>query len=109
MSINYRNPASPSDRPDVIGGPPVDQPAESGRDLNPGINDSLDQRQGSICDWSCPKCRQPEFYHRGQYNIQKLIHNLFGFHVIIKDILFYAGFAIMIALQRQNKIVGIGQ
>ncbi len=42
-------------------------------------------------------------------NIKELTRNLIGFYVIMEGIFFYAGFAMMLALRRQNKMVGIGQ
>ena len=51
----------------------------------------------------------PNFTTVGEENIQKLMHDLIGFYVIMEGIFFYAGFAMMLALKRQNKMVGIGQ
>lgn len=51
----------------------------------------------------------PNFTTVGEKNIQKFIHDLIGFYVIMEGIFFYAGFAMMLALKRQNKMVGIGQ
>lgn len=51
----------------------------------------------------------PEFTTEGAENIQKFLHDLIGFYVIMEGIFFYAGFAMMLALRRQNKMVGIGQ
>ena len=51
----------------------------------------------------------PKFTTVGEKNIQKLLHDLIGFYVIMEGIFFYAGFAMMLALKRQNKMVGIGQ
>jgi len=51
----------------------------------------------------------PQFTTVGEKNIQKLLHDLIGFYVIMEGIFFYAGFAMMLALKRQNKMVGIGQ
>ena len=42
-------------------------------------------------------------------NIQQFLHDLIGFYVIMEGIFFYAGFAMMLALKRQNKMVGIGE
>lgn len=41
--------------------------------------------------------------------IQEFIHDLIGYYVIMEGIFFYAGFAMMLALKRQNKMVGIGE
>jgi ribonucleoside-diphosphate reductase beta chain len=51
----------------------------------------------------------PDFITRGENNIQQFLHDLIGFYVIMEGIFFYAGFAMMLALKRQNKMVGIGQ
>src|SRR5207237_9089430 len=42
-------------------------------------------------------------------NVQKFIHDLIGYYVIMEGIFFYAGFAMMLALKRQDKMVGIGE
>lgn len=49
------------------------------------------------------------FSTNGTKNIQKFIHDLIGYYVIMEGIFFYAGFAMMLALKRQNKMVGIGE
>ena len=51
----------------------------------------------------------PNFTTEGTENIQRFLHDLVGFYVIMEGIFFYAGFAMMLALKRQNKMVGIGQ
>jgi len=56
---------------------------------------------GSILD--------PSFSTETAQDIQELIHDLIGYYVIMEGIFFYAGFAMMLALKRQNKMVGIGQ
>src|SRR3989304_10552745 len=50
----------------------------------------------------------PNFKTDSVENIQKFVHDLIGFYVIMEGIFFYAGFAMMLALKRQNKMVGIG-
>ena len=42
-------------------------------------------------------------------NIQQFIHDLIGYYVIMECIFFYAGFAMMLALKRQGKMIGIGE
>jgi ribonucleoside-diphosphate reductase beta chain len=49
------------------------------------------------------------FTTEGPENIRKFLHDLIGFYVIMEGIFFYAGFAMMLALKRQNKMTGIGQ
>jgi len=51
----------------------------------------------------------PRFTTEGTENIQKFVRDLVGFYVLMEGIFFYAGFAMMLALKRQNKMVGIGE
>lgn len=51
----------------------------------------------------------PNFTTQGSENIQKFVHDLIGFYVIMEGIFFYAGFAMMLALKRQGKMIGIGE
>ncbi|MBR9699705.1 ribonucleotide-diphosphate reductase subunit beta [Candidatus Woesearchaeota archaeon] len=51
----------------------------------------------------------PAFVTEGTENIRKFVHDLVGYYVIMEGIYFYAGFAMMLALKRQNKMVGIGE
>jgi len=51
----------------------------------------------------------PNFSTEGDENIQKFLRDLIGFYVILEGINFYGGFAMMLALKRQQKMVGIGQ
>lgn len=51
----------------------------------------------------------PNFKTDGTRNIQRFLHDLIGFYVIMEGIYFYAGFAMMLALKRQNKMIGIGE
>ncbi len=51
----------------------------------------------------------PNFTTDGTDNIQRFVRDLIGFYVIMEGIFFYAGFAMMLALKRQNKMVGIGE
>jgi len=50
-----------------------------------------------------------DFTTEGIENIQKFVHDLIGYYVIMEGIFFYAGFAMMLALKRQNKMIGIGE
>jgi ribonucleoside-diphosphate reductase beta chain len=52
---------------------------------------------------------EPGFTTEGSANIQRFVHDLVGYYVIMEGIFFYAGFAMMLALKRQNKMVGIGE
>lgn len=51
----------------------------------------------------------PTFNTRGVENIQRFVHDLFGFYVIMEGIFFYAGFVMMLSMLRQNKMVGVGE
>ncbi len=51
----------------------------------------------------------PHFTTDTPEKIQRFLHDLIGFYVIMEGIFFYAGFAMMLALKRQNKMVGIGE
>lgn len=51
----------------------------------------------------------PNFKTDTVENIQKLLHDLIGFYVIMEGIFFYAGFAMMLALKRQGKMIGVGE
>ncbi len=42
-------------------------------------------------------------------NIRTFVHDLVGYYVIMEGIFFYAGFAMMLSLLRQNKMVGVGE
>lgn len=51
----------------------------------------------------------PTFNTEGLENMQRFIHDLVGYYVIMEGIFFYAGFAMMLSLLRQNKMVGVGE
>jgi len=51
----------------------------------------------------------PNFTTDTPEKIQRFLHDLIGFYVIMEGIFFYAGFAMMLALKRQNKMIGIGE
>ena len=51
----------------------------------------------------------PTFQTEGPENIRRFLRDLVGFYVIMEGIFFYAGFAMMLALKRQNKMIGIGE
>jgi ribonucleoside-diphosphate reductase beta chain len=51
----------------------------------------------------------PNFVTNSTENIKMFLHDLVGFYVIMEGIFFYAGFAMMLALKRQGKMVGIGE
>ncbi len=49
------------------------------------------------------------FTTKGTENIQKFVHDLVGFYVIMEGIFFYAGFAMMLSMLRRHKMVGVGE
>lgn len=51
----------------------------------------------------------PGFTTEGTSNIQRFVHDLVGYYIIMEGIFFYAGFAMMLALKRKGKMVGIGE
>ena len=51
----------------------------------------------------------PDFSTDSIKDIQNFVHDLVGFYVIMEGIFFYAGFAMILSLLRQNKMVGIGE
>ena len=51
----------------------------------------------------------PHFSTEGVENIQRFVRDLIGYYVIMEGIFFYAGFAMMLALKRQGKMVGVGE
>lgn len=51
----------------------------------------------------------PNFTTTGTENIQKFVHDLVGFYVIMEGIFFYAGFAMMLNLLRSNRMKGLGK
>ncbi len=42
-------------------------------------------------------------------NIQKFLHDLVGYYVIMEGIFFYAGFVMMLSFKRQNHMVGMSE
>lgn len=51
----------------------------------------------------------PHFSTVGDGNVQAFVHDLVGYYVIMEGVFFYAGFAMMLALKRQRKMIGIGE
>lgn len=51
----------------------------------------------------------PTFNTIGLENTQRFLYDLVGYYIIMEGIFFYAGFAMMLALKRRNKMVGIGE
>ncbi len=51
----------------------------------------------------------PEFTIDDEADLRDFLRDVIGFYVIMEGVFFYAGFAMMLGLKRQNKMVGIGQ
>lgn len=51
----------------------------------------------------------PNFKTDSPENIQRFVHDIVGFYVIMEGIFFYAGFVMMLSMLRQNKMVGVGE
>ncbi|GAB3688246.1 ribonucleotide-diphosphate reductase subunit beta [Salinarchaeum chitinilyticum] len=52
---------------------------------------------------------QDDFEIETVEDVRAFLRDLVGFYVIMEGIFFYAGFAMMLGLRRQNKLPGIGQ
>jgi ribonucleoside-diphosphate reductase beta chain len=42
-------------------------------------------------------------------NIQKFVHDLVGYYIIMEGIFFYAGFVMMLSFLRQNRMTGVAE
>jgi ribonucleoside-diphosphate reductase beta chain len=51
----------------------------------------------------------PSFTTNTPEDIQRFVHDLIGFYVIMEGIFFYAGFVMMLSFARQNKMVGVAE
>lgn len=51
----------------------------------------------------------PSFSTQTIEGAQKFLENLIGYYVIMEGIFFYSGFAMILSLHRQNKMVGVGE
>ncbi len=51
----------------------------------------------------------PGFSTVGIDNIQRFVHDLVGYYVIMEGIFFYAGFAMMLSFKRQNRMIGTAE
>lgn len=51
----------------------------------------------------------PGFTTEGQENVQRFVHDLVGYYLIMEGIFFYAGFVMMLSFLRQNKMVGVSE
>ena len=51
----------------------------------------------------------PAFETKTARDIQRFVHDLIGYYVIMEGIFFYAGFVMMLSFLRQNRMVGVGE
>lgn len=51
----------------------------------------------------------PTFDTSTTEGVQRLLHDLVGYYIIMEGIFFYAGFAMILSLKRQNKMTGVGE
>lgn len=69
---------------------------------------SIKQKDDFVVDLT-KSILDPTFQTSGDKNIERFVHDLVGFYIIMEGIFFYAGFAMMLSLMRQNKMVGVGE
>ena len=50
----------------------------------------------------------PDFVPNTPEQVQRYVHDLIGYYVIMEGIFFYAGFVMMLAFKRQNRMIGVG-
>jgi len=51
----------------------------------------------------------PSFSVESTDDVRELLRDVVGFYVVMEGVFFYAGFAMMLALKRQGKMVGVGE
>ena len=69
---------------------------------------SIEEKDNFVVDLT-KSVFDPSFTTEGEENTRKFVRDLIGYYVIMEGIFFYAGFAMMLALKRQGKMVGIGE
>ncbi len=52
---------------------------------------------------------QPTFETKTPEDVQRFVHDLVGYYVIMEGIFFYAGFAMMLNMLRNHKMIGVGE
>lgn len=52
---------------------------------------------------------EPTFETKTPQDVQRFVHDLVGYYVIMEGIFFYAGFAMMLNMLRNHKMIGIGE
>jgi ribonucleoside-diphosphate reductase beta chain len=69
---------------------------------------SIKQKDDFVID-KTKSILDPNFSTDGPANIQRFVHDLIGFYLIMEGIFFYAGFVMMLSLLRSQKMVGVGE
>lgn len=69
---------------------------------------SIKQKDDFVVDLT-KSIMDPNFAINSTEDIKKFLHDVVGYYVIMEGVFFYAGFAMMLALKRQNKMIGIGE
>ncbi|WP_128478856.1 ribonucleotide-diphosphate reductase subunit beta [Halorussus pelagicus] len=69
---------------------------------------SIEQKDEFVVDMT-ESILDDDFELRTDEDVREFLRDLVGFYVVMEGIFFYAGFAMMLGLKRQNKMVGIGQ
>ncbi len=69
---------------------------------------SIEEKDNFVVDLT-KSVFDPAFTTEGEENTRRFVRDLIGYYVIMEGIFFYAGFAMMLALKRQGKMVGIGE
>ena len=69
---------------------------------------SIEEKDAYVVDLT-KSVFDPNFSTDGDEAIQLFVRDLIGFYVIMEGIFFYAGFAMMLALKRRGKMIGIGE
>lgn len=69
---------------------------------------SIKQKDDFVVDMT-KSILDPTFSTIGTENIQRFVHDLVGFYLIMEGIFFYAGFVMMLSFLRRNKMVGVGE
>jgi ribonucleoside-diphosphate reductase beta chain len=83
--------------------------------LDPGEIFNMYREIDSIHDKDLFEMKITEAVLKSDFNTQtlegaqKFLENLIGYYVIMEGIFFYSGFAMILSLHRQNKMVGIGE
>ncbi|WP_224448242.1 ribonucleotide-diphosphate reductase subunit beta [Haloprofundus salilacus] len=69
---------------------------------------SIEEKDAFVVDLT-RAADDPDFTIETDDDLRAFLRDLVGFYVIMEGIFFYAGFAMMLALKRQGKMVGVGE